>query len=64
MTYSSLITMGFKTTVAKASTISESLRTTVPAGIVHQFNLKDGDKLDWTLEAGKGEIIIIVKPEK
>jgi len=56
--------MGFKTTVAKASTISESLRTTVPAGIVHQFNLKDGDKLDWTLEAGKGEIIIIVKPEK
>ena len=63
MTYSSLITMGFKTTVTKASTITESLRTTVPAGIVHQFNLKDGDKLDWTLEAGKGEIIIIVKPE-
>jgi len=64
MTYSSLITMGFKTTVTKASTITESLRTTVPAGIVHQFDLKDGDKLDWTLKAGKGEIIIIVKPEK
>ena len=64
MTYSSLITMGFKTTITKASTITESLRTTVPAGIVHQFNLKGGDKLDWTLKAGKGEIIIIVKPEK
>jgi len=55
--------MGFKTTVTKASTITNSLRTTVPAGIVHQFNLKDGDKLDWTLKVGRGEIIIIVKPE-
>ena len=64
MTYSSLINMGFKTTVTKASTITNSLRTTVPAGIVHQFNLKDGDKLDWTLKIEKGEITIIVKPEK
>lgn len=56
--------MGFKTTIAKASTISNSYRTTVPAGIMSQFNLKDGDQLDWTLKAENGNIIVIVKPEK
>lgn len=56
--------MGFKTTIAKASTITNSYRTTVPAGIMSQFNLKDGDQLDWTLKAENGNIIVIVKPEK
>ena len=56
--------MGFKTTIAKASTIANSYRTTVPAGIMSQFNLKEGDKLDWILEAKNGEIVVIVKPEK
>jgi len=56
--------MGFKTTIAKASTIANSFRTTVPAGIMGQFHLKEGDKLDWTLKAENGEIIIIVEPEK
>lgn len=56
--------MGFKTTITKASTITNSLRTTVPASIVHQFDLKDGDKLDWTLKAEGGALTIIVKPEK
>ncbi len=39
-----------------------SLRTTVPASIVKQFNLKDGDKLDWTLKVEDGELIIVIKP--
>jgi len=56
--------MGFKTTIAKASTISNSFRTTVPAAIINQFNLKDGDKLDWELKAENGNLLIIVKPEK
>ena len=56
--------MGFKTTIAKASTIANSYRTTVPAGIMSQFNLKDGDQLDWTLKAENGNLIIIVKPDK
>jgi len=56
--------MGFKTTIAKASTIANSYRTTVPAGIMSQFNLKDGDQLDWTLKAENGNLIVIVKPEK
>ena len=59
-----MIIMGFKTTITKASTITNSLRTTVPAGIINQFNLKDGDRLDWTLKAENGEIIVIVKPEE
>ena len=59
-----MILMGFKTTIAKASTISSSYRTTVPAAIINQFTLKDGDKLDWELKAENGNLIIIIKPEK
>ena len=56
--------MGFKTTIAKASTIANSYRTTVPAAIMSQFNLKEGDKLDWELKAENGNILVIIKPEK
>lgn len=55
--------MGEKTTLTKASTKSESLRTTVPSGIVKQFSLTEGDKLDWMLKAENGELIIVVKPK-
>ncbi len=57
-----MINMGFTTTIAKASTIVNSYRTTVPAGIMSHFNLKEGDKLDWTLKAENGELVINVKP--
>lgn len=56
--------MGFTTTIAKASTIANSYRTTVPAGIINQFNLKEGDQLEWSLKAENGNLIVIVKPEK
>jgi len=59
-----LIIMGFKTTIAKASTIANSYRTTVPAGIMSHFNLKEGDKLDWTLKAENGNLVVIVTPEQ
>ena len=59
-----MINMGFTTTIAKASTVSNSYRTTVPAAVINQFNLKEGDKLDWTLKAENGELIVIVKPNK
>jgi hypothetical protein len=29
---------------------------------MNQFNLKEGDKLDWELKADKKDLIIIVKP--
>ncbi len=35
-----------------ATSKSNSLRTTVPAYIVNQFNLKKGDKLNWGIENG------------
>jgi len=56
--------MGFKTTIAKASTIANSFRTTVPAGIINQFNLKEGDKLDWSIEIKESKLIIVVNPTK
>ena len=56
--------MGFKTTIQKASTIANSYRTTVPAAIMSQFDLKDGDKLDWELKAEKGKLLIVINLEK
>lgn len=54
--------MGEITTLTKAAPKTISLRTTVPANIVRQFKLADGDKLDWTLEVQDGKMIIVVTP--
>lgn len=54
--------MGEITTLTKAASRTTSLRTTVPANIVRQFKLEDGDKLDWSLKVDQGELIIVVKP--
>jgi len=48
----------------KATTKSKSLRATIPMGIVKQFNLSEGDKLNWEIRAEGGELIIVVKPLK
>ena len=56
--------MGEITTLTKAATNTTSLRTTVPASIARQFNLKDGDRLDWSLRAEGDKMIILVKPIK
>jgi bifunctional DNA-binding transcriptional regulator/antitoxin component of YhaV-PrlF toxin-antitoxin module len=56
--------MGEITTLTKAATKTTSLRTTVPASIVRQFNLEDGDKLDWSLDVKDGKMILVVKPAK
>jgi bifunctional DNA-binding transcriptional regulator/antitoxin component of YhaV-PrlF toxin-antitoxin module len=56
--------MGFTTTIARASTIANSYRTTVPAAIINQFSLKEGDRLDWVLEADEKELRIVIKPIK
>jgi AbrB family looped-hinge helix DNA binding protein len=50
--------------LTKATSKSKSLRTTIPAGIARQFNLSEGDKLNWEIRAEDGELIIIVKPLK
>ena len=56
--------MGFETTLTKATTASESLRTTVPSGIVIQFGLKEGDVLDWTITVKNGKLILEVIPKR
>lgn len=56
--------LGETTTLTKAATKTTSLRTTVPASIVRQFNLRDGDKLDWSLDIKNGTMIVLVQPVK
>jgi len=56
--------LGEITTLTKAATKTTSLRTTVPASIARQFNMKDGDRLDWSLRAENGTMIIVVTPLK
>lgn len=53
-----LMVKGQVTTLTKASSISESLRTTVPSSIVKQFGLQSGDKIRWELVASNREIYI------
>jgi len=53
--------MGEITTLALNSPKRASLRTTIPMFIVKQWGLHAGDKLDWSLEARRDEIVILVK---
>jgi hypothetical protein len=55
---------GQVTTLTRANKNSESLRTTVPASIIKQFGLEDGDKLVWKLEPGDKRLVIKVEPSK
>lgn len=43
---------------------SNSLRTTIPSHIIRQFDLKEGDQLEWSLEIKKGKMALGVKPKK
>jgi len=43
---------------------SNSLRTTIPAHIIRQFDLKEGDQIEWTLEIKNGKMALGVKPRK
>jgi len=56
------MTPGQKSALVKARSNSSSLRTTVPAGIVSQFGLKEGDQLDWSLRAEADKLLLIVTP--
>jgi hypothetical protein len=55
---------GETTVLTAATTQSKSLRTTIPAGIVRQFSLSEGDKLQWKLEVKNGELVIVARPLK
>lgn len=45
------MTRGHLTRLAKATSKSESLRTTVPAGVVRDLDLQLGDRLRWVILA-------------
>ncbi len=53
--------MGETTTLAKASSKFESLRTTVPRSIVKHWKLKEGDELDWDWKVMEGEMVLVVR---
>jgi len=56
--------MGDITSINKATSTNQSLRTTIPKRIVNQFGLTYNDKLDWIIKAEGGELVIQVKPIK
>ena len=56
--------VGEETTLAKNSPKFASLRTTIPMSIVRQWQLKEGDKLDWSWEARDGEMILVVRKKR
>ncbi|MEM3510855.1 MAG: AbrB/MazE/SpoVT family DNA-binding domain-containing protein [Nitrososphaerales archaeon] len=54
--------MGLKSKVGLAKTGTNSLRTTIPEGIVEYLNLKAGDILEWSMEIiGNSERVTLVK---
>ena len=60
----SLLKLGEKTRLVKASTQFESLRTTVPKSIVNMLKLKEGDTLDWQLTVVNGKMVLVVEKEQ
>lgn len=46
--------MGSKSTVAKATTTSKSLRATIPESVADEMKLNVGDILDWEVYNEKG----------
>jgi hypothetical protein len=56
--------MADRTALSRATSNSESLRTTVPRGIVKHFDLAEGDHLEWRLEIRSGKLTIEVLPVK
>jgi hypothetical protein len=54
---------GEKTTLTRANDKSYSLRTTVPKGIVSNFDLKEGDSLYWVIKPNGNKLLISVEVE-
>ncbi len=55
---------GEETAISPATTVSKSLRSTIPSAIVKQFRLTKEDKLRWKMEVNSGHLIIVVEPVK
>lgn len=58
------MTRGHVTRLVRATSTSESLRTTVPSGVVRDLDLDLGDSIRWVVTAkGDGSLIVEVKKE-
>jgi antitoxin component of MazEF toxin-antitoxin module len=53
--------MVLKSKVGLAKPGTNSLKTTIPEGIVEYLNLKPGDTLEWSMEIVKGNRVTFVK---
>jgi len=53
--------MGSRTRLAKATSNSESLRTTVPVNLVKQFSMSERDLLDWSIDLDSDGLTIKVR---
>ena len=56
--------MKLKSTVGIAKTGTQSLRATVPEGIVAFLDLQAGNKLGWEMEIIDGERVAVVRKMK
>jgi bifunctional DNA-binding transcriptional regulator/antitoxin component of YhaV-PrlF toxin-antitoxin module len=56
--------MTLESTVSLAKAGTNSLRATLPQGIVSYLNLKAGDKLEWTMNDRRGERIVMVSKKR
>ncbi len=54
---------GEVTVIASATSKSQSLRTTIPAGIVRQFGLKEKQRLNWSIQISDNKMVIVITPE-
>ncbi len=46
--------------MAKATSTSGSLRTTVPRGVVRDLDLGQGDTLRWEIQANEDGILVVM----
>lgn len=53
--------MGQKSTVARASSNSPSVRATIPEEVAKEMQLVVGDVLDWEIEQRKNRKVMVVK---
>ncbi len=51
-----------RTKVVKAQTKSDSIRTTIPAGIARALSIGVGSELEWEIEARGSKLQLVVRP--
>ncbi|NOQ53375.1 MAG: AbrB family transcriptional regulator [Thermoplasmata archaeon] len=54
------MTRGHVTRLVRATSTSESLRTTVPSGVVRDLDLGLGDTLRWEIRANEDGILVVM----